>query len=206
MMSLIEKIFYFIFQKAFSQADLKNFHHAPFIAENWIFPVWDYQHKKVKKLIRHLKNKNDFLLKREIAQYLYEEIQDYLADQNQLSFFQSPLILPVPISKKRLRERGFNQTESLAYHLAKKIHGEYRKDILIKIKKTKKQALIHKRKDRFKNVQGAFGIAKNKEKLISRRDIIIVDDLVTTGATLLAIHKVLKKHGARKIIAVTIAH
>ena len=133
-------------------------------------------------------------------------IIDYLSDQQELSYFKKPLVIPVPISMKRLGERGFNQTHLLAKYLAKNINSKYRKNIIKKHTTTKKQALIKNRIDRFNNVKNVFSVKKNKKHILQNKDIIIIDDLSTTGATLMEIKKVLKKSGARNIIAVTIAH
>ena len=82
------------------------------------------------------------------------------------------------------------------------------KNILIKIKDIEHQARIKDRKERIKNIIGSFAI-KNPEKnieLIKNKNVILIDDILTTGATLSEARKVLKQAGARKIIAFTVAH
>ena len=205
-MNLLEKILSLIFIQKFSKNDFQSFHPAPFHREQWIFSLWDYRHKKVRELIRYLKNHNDTMLKKEIASLMAEHIMGYLGDQQSLSYFREALCIPVPVSKKRLRGRGFNQTEALAKQLAQKIGGTHNNTIVQKNIHNKKQALIQNRRERFENVVGVFSINEKKKHLIENKDIIIVDDLTTTGATLMEMKKVLKKNGARKVIAVTIAH
>lgn len=205
-MLIYEKIITHIFGKKFSEKDLKILHPAPKHKEIFIFSLFDYKQNKTKKIIKYLKNNNDIFLKKEIARYMSEHILDYLSDQQELMYFKNPLVVPVPISRKRLRERGFNQTHSLAKYFAKNINGTYNKNIVKKHRTTKKQALIKNRVDRFNNVKNVFSIKTKKEHLLNNRDVIIIDDLSTTGATLMEIKKVLKKSGTRNIIAVTIAH
>ena len=205
-MNIYEKILSIFFEQRFSKEYLSRLHLAAQHKENWIFSVFDYQQEKTRNIIKYLKKYNDFILKQELAEYMSDFIIDYLSDQQELSYFKKPLIIPVPISKKRLQERDFNQTESLAKYFAKNINAQYKKNIIYKQNTTKKQALIKNRSDRFKNVKNVFNIKDKNKQQIKNKDIIIIDDLVTTGATLMEIKKLLKKSGARNIIAVTIAH
>ncbi|MCD5390103.1 MAG: hypothetical protein LR005_01850 [Candidatus Pacebacteria bacterium] len=205
-MKFFEDILNIIFVQKYNKKELNILHEAPKHREVWIFSVFDYKQMKVREMIRYLKTRNDFMLKKNIAKYMSEHVIDYISDQQELSYFLDPLVIPIPISKKRLRERGFNQTHLLAKYFAKSINGIYQKNIIKKYTITKKQALIKNRVDRFKNVKGVFSIQENKKHLVKNRDIIIIDDLSTTGATLMEIKKVLKKNGARNVIAVTIAH
>ena len=78
------------------------------------------------------------------------------------------------------------------------------KNILIKPKETEHQARIKDRRERLKNLIGSFAV-KNGEK-IKNKNIILIDDITTTGATLSEARKILKQYGARRIIAFTVAH
>ncbi len=205
-MTIYERILNLVFKESFPKKILDSLHPAPPHRENFIFSVFDYHQTHTKELIRYLKNHKDFLLKKDLSRYMSEHILDYLSDQQELSYFENPLVIPVPISRKRLRERGFNQTHLLAKYIAKKIGGEYQKNIIKKYRANKKQALIHSRAERFRNVENVFKIISNKKYSIENRDVIIIDDLTTTGATLLEMKKTLKKSGARNVIAITIAH
>ncbi|KKS56700.1 MAG: Competence protein F, partial [Candidatus Nomurabacteria bacterium GW2011_GWF1_42_40] len=84
------------------------------------------------------------------------------------------------------------------------VYLKLEKDILIKPKDTKHQAHIENRSERLKNIIGSFTV-KNSE-IIKGRNIILIDDILTTGATLSEARKVLKRAGARKVIAFTVAH
>ena len=112
------------------------------------------------------------------------------------------ILIPVPLDTKRLVERGFNQTELIAQSLAKAFSYEICTNALVKSSKFKTQAEL-KRVDRFKNVLGLF-VCTNA-KLIYGKDIILVDDITTTGATLIEVSKVLKVAGARYVWCFTLA-
>ena len=117
------------------------------------------------------------------------------------------LLIPIPLAPKRLRERGFNQALLICEKLVKLdggINFQLEKNVLIKPKDTEHQVRIEDRSKRLKNIIGSF-LVKNSEK-IKNRNIILIDDVVTTGATLSEARKMLKQAGAKKIIAFTVAH
>lgn len=112
-------------------------------------------------------------------------------------------VLPVPIYKKRLRQREFNQSALLAKHLAKGTGSTLVLDSLVKMKDTKPQVGLSSN-ERRENMRNAFGI-QNREA-IEGKDILLIDDVSTTGATIRECSKVLKKAGAGSIHALTLAH
>lgn len=119
------------------------------------------------------------------------------------SIRQSPVILvPVPMHWKKENERGFNQSKLLAQELSKKIHLPSATRILKKTKQTKPQVNL-KRNERLKNQTQVFFCPY---VLTDHPTVILVDDVVTTGATLSACAKVLKTAGARKVYAIALAH
>ena len=115
----------------------------------------------------------------------------------------SVVIIPIPLSPKRLRQRGYNQSELIGHFLSDRLSVRMKADILIKIKDTPSQVEIKDRKERLKNLQGAFAV-KNPEE-IKDKIVILVDDIITTGATLNEAKKVLKQAGAGKVFGVAAA-
>lgn len=116
-------------------------------------------------------------------------------------------ITPVPLHPSRERERGFNQAEILGKLLAKKLDLEFCSDLLIRRKKTKPQADL-KGKERQENIKNAFVINPKFQGAIRKLDnsqLIIVDDVWTTGATLRSCGQILKRAGAKKAWALTLA-
>ncbi|HBB49781.1 TPA: hypothetical protein DEQ22_02610 [Candidatus Nomurabacteria bacterium] len=176
----------------------------------WIFPLYDYRHPPIKKVLWLLKYKGKKRLANVFAEVMYGRILEELSELSVMENFRKPVLIPIPLSKKRCRERGYNQAELICQELIKinnLRHGVYlklEKDILIKPKDTKHQAHIENRSERLKNIIGSFTV-KNSE-IIKGRNIILIDDILTTGATLSEARKVLKRAGARKVIAFTVAH
>jgi competence protein ComFC len=201
---LFDKIVSFLFPPLFTTADCKTFPKAPQPHTANTYSLYDYQNKKVKKLIRYLKNHRDPALKKILAKEMHDYLLPILADFYEFHEFEKPFIIPVPISRKRKKERGFNQCDDLAKYLARYITGAQYIKNGIKKHNSAKQSLIKKRVDRYKNAHQSFSL-QNKT-MFRNADIIIVDDLVTSGATLSAVIRELKKSKTRNIIAITIAH
>lgn len=122
-------------------------------------------------------------------------------------FEDSPLLVPVPLHKRRFNWRGFNQAELLAKNIADTYHVSYAGDVLIRIVNSKHQADIKLRDERLANIKNHFTV-KNWET-VEGRTVILVDDVCTTGATLNECARVLKNPpfggGAKKVIGFVIA-
>lgn len=118
-------------------------------------------------------------------------------------FSEYSLIVPVPLHIKKLRERGFNQSLILAGGIAKKYGIPVNFSLLKRRKFTLTQTGLHKT-DREKNVRGAFIVADRRK--IKGENIIIIDDVYTTGATINECARVLLRSGARKVSVLTLAH
>ena len=112
-------------------------------------------------------------------------------------------VLPVPLYKKRLRQREFNQSALFAKYAARSLGLMLILDSLVKIRDTKPQVGLSSR-ERQKNVKKAFGI-QNRE-VIKQKNILLIDDVSTTGATVRECSHVLKKAGAGDIHVITLAH
>jgi len=201
---------------------IRDFPSAERESAEWIFPLYDYRHPPVKKALWLLKYKDKKRLAKIFAEILYGNIIEELSDLSVMQNFTDAILIPIPLSKKRYRERGYNQAELICKELVKIDQATYLRDsvnmsksnftligdILIKPKETKHQAHIENRSERLKNIVGSFAV-KNAEgniSLIKGKNIILIDDITTTGATLAEARKILKQSGARKIIAFTIAH
>ena len=117
------------------------------------------------------------------------------------------ILIPVPLHKRKLRVRGFNQSELLAdflgENLAPGINFPVLKKVLNRKHFTLSQMKIKNYQDRQKNIQGAFAIQKSAE--IRGKNVLLVDDVATTGATLFECALVLKAAGVRKISAIVVA-
>jgi len=198
----------------------------------WIFPLFDYRHPPIKKSIWLLKYKGKKKLANTFAEIIYGKIIEELSELSMMSNFSDPILIPIPLSKKRYRERGYNQAQLICEELIKIQKRNYLtppsaplslirrgaggevsilnenfnllNNILIKTKETEHQVNIKDRSVRLKNLSNSFSV-KNPE-LIKGRNIILIDDVLTTGATLAEAKKTLKQFGVKKVIAFTIAH
>ncbi len=150
----------------------------------------------VQNLIHNLKYRGKEEISNELGKWLGHELQ-------QLKEYQSiDAVIPVPIHKKRLKERGYNQVEKFGIEIAKKLQADYHDSILKKISYNKKQSK-HGKLNRWTNTVETFGI--QNESLLYNKHILIVDDIVTTGATIESCINVLKHIPNIKISIATMA-
>ena len=114
------------------------------------------------------------------------------------------MIIPVPLHPTRLIRRRFNQAAILAQSLSGRTDLPVKTDILIRHKRTESQGQ-QTSKGRFRNVRGAFSVPETMRNQIRDKNIVLIDDVYTTGATLDACTKALQQAGAAHIYAVTLA-
>jgi ComF family protein len=122
---------------------------------------------------------------------------------------ESAVVAPVPLHPSRSRERGFNQAELLARGLVRKLRKEERfhglrfmADCLRRIRATVPQVGLSVAARR-ENVSGVFSVARPEE--VRDRTVVVVDDVMTTGATLSACAAALKRAGASRVLALSLA-
>jgi len=166
-----------------------------------------YNHPWIKKLIWRLKYYRGKHLATRLAEILGEKLLEELADINSFSAGTDRwLLVPVPASKTRGLMRGYNQAELLAKALAKKYPDflAYNAGMVIKTRDTVPQAKILNRQERLENLIGVFAVVAPEP--VTGRRIIIVDDVITTGATITEIKRVLKKAKARVVLGIALAH
>lgn len=123
-----------------------------------------------------------------------EEYADYFNEKKHFDF-----ITYVPFTKSKYRERGYNQSKLLAQNISYYLKIEY-KDILVKTKDNKTQHTLT-RTQRIKNVQNVFDI--NPKYFVRDKNILIIDDILTTGATLDECVNILLNNGAEEVMCAT---
>lgn len=155
--------------------------------------AYGYYGGVLKKLILNLKYHKSFIAGKVLADLLCQIIIE-----KKLSI---DCICYVPISKDSLKKRGFNQCKVLAKNISSILDIPVI-DCLVKVKETKEQKLLGK-EERMKNILDAFEI-KNKEKLF-KKNILLIDDVYTTGATINECKKNIEKCNINKIYLLTIA-
>ncbi len=173
----------------------KNFCHprTPYVQG----AAGSYRDAALKSLVHALK----FRLVRNAAQPLAELIVRFVARATiDLSDF---VVMPIPLSCRRERRRGFNQSELIAGHVAKQFGLALDVKTLTRIRHVKPQSEMEDHADRKENIRGRFAI-KNPEAVRDKK-ILLIDDGATSGATLFEASRALKGAGAGKIIALTAA-
>ena len=173
----------------------------------YIISVFAYSHPVVRALIRRLKYKNGRRVAGFFAPYLLSSLVEFLGEEKLFNGDVDVILVPVPISKKRMKKRGYNQSELLGNEMQKINCNEHiflDANLVRKIKETTPQAEIKKRNMHLKNQQDCFDVLPNTYQ--KNEIVVLVDDVTTTGATLSAVRDRLIKNGFRKVFALTIAH
>lgn len=134
----------------------------------------------------------------------YAELFSQLMNQASHSLSLTGVIVaPVPLHKKRLRRRRYNQAALMAKYFADKKSLAYAPDLIMRAKHTPPQEGNYGRRKR--NVAGAFTVKEKYESQIKGRDILLIDDVYTTGATVSSCAAVLRRAGASSVQILTLA-
>lgn len=182
---------------------LPNISTSPF---PFISSVFNYRNEEVRELIYHIKYRGNSTLVNLFAEILYQKLKKDFKKYSDKKI--NVHLVPIPLSKKRLQERKFNQSELLTNSILKHdkqkmfIHSN---DVLIRKKDTKPQTKLNK-KEREKNMKDCFLTPFKKRKKVAGNIFVLVDDVTTTGSTLKEARKVLLESKAREVYAVTLAH
>ena len=151
----------------------------------------------VKKLIHEFKYSGKDYLGKPLGKLIKTFILDYRFPIAHLDF-----IIPMPLHKSRKREREFNQAEILAKEVALEFNKKVLTDTLIRVKPTPTQTELTFQ-ERCRNVEKSFWV--DKPELIKDANLLLIDDVLTTGATSNEAAKCLKSAGAQKVLLLTLA-
>lgn len=177
----------------------KTCQHAPQFA---LAAATSYKNPAVRELIHALKYQKLKTAGEPLAAILKIYLEKMTGDR--INDFNNFIIIPIPLHPKKERARGFNQNLLVLKKLSEIIPlPEIEKNALGKTRNTSSQIELADYDKRAENVSGSFGIL-NKEK-IAGKNILLFDDVYTSGATMKEAARVLKENGARKIIGFVIA-
>jgi competence protein ComFC len=158
-----------------------------------------YQNLLIKNLIQKFKYQ-PFV--KELAQPLTSLIITHFQLLDKKPNFSDFILIPVPLEKRKLKSRGFNQTEEIGKKLSKFLKIPLLNNVLAKIKETPPQVDLSD-EERKENIKGVFVVRNGG--LIKYRKILLVDDIYTTGSTLEECAKVLKEAGVKENIGIVVA-
>ena len=173
----------------------------------FIMSVFGYGHPAIRRLVHLLKYGNGRYVARFFAPYLAGTLTEFLGEEKLFHGDAIVLLVPVPLSKHRLKKRGYNQSELMINEMLKilpKGRFELDKKLVVKVKDTIPQAEIKKKSLRLVNQKDCFCVLPHNRK--RNEVVVIVDDVTTTGATLCALRVKLLADGFRKVYALTVAH
>ncbi|MFW0871137.1 MAG: ComF family protein [Patescibacteria group bacterium] len=166
-----------------------------------------YRHPSVHHGIYQMKYRNKTSYLPLFGLLIKDFLIDYLSETSQTHHFVDPILLVVPSSRKSIRTRGRHLTYELALHACKQGLAdwvEYEPALLGLARTPHKQSRLRSKQARLANPRGAYRIKHPQH--VFQRNIILLDDIYTTGATLDEISKILKQAGVSKITRITIAH
>ena len=169
----------------------KNTHISVFLS-----PL-PYRHPLVSRCIYEFKYRRIKMLAPVLADLMLAYISSY-----RIVFPEHAFIIPIPLHPRKERVRGFNQATLLARELSMRLSLAVDEQTLIRVIATPPQATLTAQSRR-KNVQNIFSVRNTT--IVRGKNIILVDDVKTTGATLEQAARVLKKAGAKQIWAITVA-
>lgn len=156
-----------------------------------------YKNEVLRELIHGLKFRSVKLSAQPLAELLFKYARGINFPWHRFT------LIPVPLSSSRERSRGFNQSELIARIFALKMNLPLETNILRRQKNSKPQSELKDWENREENVRGCFMVV-NPEKL-KGKNIILVDDVVTSGSTLIEAARVLKEAGVARLLALVAA-
>lgn len=152
----------------------------------------------IKELIHAFKYKNKDHLGHTLSRLMIDFIKEFRVPVDFVDF-----IVPIPLHRSRFREREFNQAQVLSEHLAREFQKPVASDWLQRLRATKTQTDLE-RDMRLINVRGSFSV--KDPHLVKGKNIFLIDDVFTTGATSSEAAKTLKQAGAQVVFAMTLAN
>ncbi|MES2409321.1 MAG: phosphoribosyltransferase family protein [Patescibacteria group bacterium] len=212
-LSFPQKVFFLAFTE--TDTKLQNLEKLPSISwQNLAHPIlhsdntlsiFNYDNKMVRGALFYIKNKKSEGILTEMCQITIDILLEDLADQEMLENFIDPILVSIPSSKGHVLKRGYNPSDLIASKISELSSIPYSKNIIYKSKNTPAQKTLS-RYERLKNVRNSMTINPKDQLKIKDKCIIVIDDIMTTGATLKEAKRILLKSGARKVIGVVLAH
>jgi ComF family protein len=151
---------------------------------------------KVQNILHSLKYRNNPDLAEFLGKYYGTEIKET---------FSADVLIPIPLHKERLRERGYNQAECFAKGLSESLEVPVMSNALIRNRNSITQTKTGGRFNRYKNIEDIFSVSEDSASVLKNKKVVLVDDVLTSGATIEVAAKVLHDAGIKELSVITIA-
>ncbi len=165
-----------------------NTKHFDFVRSSLVYE------KEAQRIVLDMKFNNNRWIEKHFAEMLFDTY-----NQNHLD---AEIVIPVPLSYKREKQRGYNQALLLAKSLAEKLKLPLADDVVLKVVDNKQQSSLSAR-ERRENVKGVYNL--QNASIVKGKKVLLVDDILTTGSTLSEISRLLKKAGASAVYGLVVA-
>lgn len=173
--------------------------HLP--KEPWIHALLPYRDERVRSLMQAVKYYGERSVTEKVAPYAADYVLELILEKERLAGWSRVVIVPIPSSPKRYRERGYNQAALFARSIAAHVpDATYDESLLSRSEQTSQ---VHV--PRSKRKQNMIGVFQSTPRAQGRY-ILLIDDVVESGATLLDARRALLDEGARGVIALAISH
>lgn len=173
-----------------------TFEERDTIAEAWALGIYE---GALRDLVRHLKYQKKMDALPYLQTFLHAVEEDFFRAAD---VPPHPVAVPVPLFAAKEKKRGFNQTELIFKDWLKE-HAIPMERLLVRTRATKPQYGLSK-EERRENLRGAFSVPAEKQQDVRGRDVLLLDDIYTTGVTCAECARALKKAGARNIIVLAL--
>jgi competence protein ComFC len=183
----------------------QELHPTPFEIAPKIIASLPYKNEVVKRALWLLKYRNQRRIASLFGRVLFETIFENLSEKKDFVNIKNYVIVAVPMSDKRTRERGYNHALLIANSLKEFIGSGIAvlPNALQKVRETKNQAKTKNKSERLTNVKDSM---RAKRELVVGKHVILIDDVTTTGATLKEATRALKESGAKSVHSYVVAH
>ncbi len=174
--------------------------------------IFNYRHQLCRQAIWEIKFRGNQKLIQDFSTLLYEFILEEISELQTFKNYSEIILVPIPTSARRRRERGFNQCELIINELIKEDKRRSQNNfttnnkLLIKNTYTNKQSRTHSRSARLNNVINTMQTDNRFITGDQKTLYILIDDVITTGATVTEAVRALKQAGAKNIMAFALAH
>lgn len=182
--------------------DLERSFSAKFGNTSFISKAFSVFHFKEESIIQTLIHELKYQNKRSIGIFLGEVVGQLI--KNDSDFSTADVLVPVPLHKIRLRERGYNQSELIAKGVSNATGIKVIGDLLIRTRNTETQTKLNF-EERKENVKDAFFVNRKYKNFVIDKKVIVVDDVITTGSTINECAKALAMAGASEVLALSVA-